>query len=314
VPVALSLLPVLVFLAGIELIDFYRLVRPLQVLAAIGIGCVAAVVCYALNGALAGAMSNSRDAWLRWGAPSGEEVTKALCVYLLLRSNRIGFLVDAGIAGFAIGSGFALIENLTDLADLSAAGVLTVATRGFGTAIMHGGATAMFAAIFVPRAAIAGTARASAFFPRLAPPVAIHVLYNQSFWPPVWQAAAAIVVLPVVLSEVLWRCEKTLEEWLGAKDADLLQMISTGASSSSRPARYLRLLESTFGPRMAGDMLCYVQVSVELSAQAGHDAEFPGGPSAETADLLVELAWLQTQIGRAGRLVLAPLLSGAARG
>jgi RsiW-degrading membrane proteinase PrsW (M82 family) len=32
-------------------------------------------------------------------------------IVLLIHANRIGFLVDAAIFGFAVGTGFALVEN-----------------------------------------------------------------------------------------------------------------------------------------------------------------------------------------------------------
>ncbi len=53
-------------------------------------------------------------------------------------------MVDAAISGFAVGAGFAVIENLTYIPALSAAGLLTAAVRGLGTAMMHGGTTAIF--------------------------------------------------------------------------------------------------------------------------------------------------------------------------
>ena len=58
-------------------------------------------------------------------------------------------LVDAAIFGFAIGSGFALVENLYYLASRPDAHVAVQIIRGFGTAIMHGGATAIFAIVSV---------------------------------------------------------------------------------------------------------------------------------------------------------------------
>ena len=42
-----------------------------------------------------------------------EEVAKALYIAWLLRSNRVGFMVDTAISGFAVGAGFAVLENLT---------------------------------------------------------------------------------------------------------------------------------------------------------------------------------------------------------
>ena len=43
---------------------------------------------------------------------SSRSSLKALIVVVLIRTHRIGFLVDAAILGFAVGTGFALVENL----------------------------------------------------------------------------------------------------------------------------------------------------------------------------------------------------------
>ena len=62
---------------------------------------------------------------------------------------RIGFLIDAAILGFAVGTGFATVENLYYLERVRDAGMGTWIVRGFGTALMHGGSTAIFAMMSV---------------------------------------------------------------------------------------------------------------------------------------------------------------------
>ena len=49
-------------------------------------------------------------------SPWIEESLKALLLVYLIRTRRVGMLVDAAIYGFAIGTGFALFENLYYLA------------------------------------------------------------------------------------------------------------------------------------------------------------------------------------------------------
>ena len=56
-------------------------------------------------------------------------------------------MVDTAISGFAVGAGFALIENLTYIPDLSSSGLVSSAIRGLGTAMMHGGTTAIFGTV-----------------------------------------------------------------------------------------------------------------------------------------------------------------------
>jgi hypothetical protein len=193
--------------------------------------------------------------------------------------------------------------------------------RGFGTAIMHSGTTAIFAVAAINRVEVSRSLRYATFVPGLALAILIHTLYNQFFLSPLASAAALLVLLPVVLSFIFWRSEKALEAWVGTKldkDMDLLRMISTGVISQSRPGVYLRSLESTFGPIILGDMLCYLQLSLELSAQAKgillcREMGLPEAPDPELPKRLQELAYLEKQIGRAGKYALAPLLGSSHR-
>jgi len=104
--------PVFVFLFALRLLDSYRLVSMRQVLRAIGYGCLAAGLCFAVDAAIF-AVTPSRARWHTvLGAPMVEEICKAAYVLVLIRRARVGFMVDAAICGFAVGAGFALIENL----------------------------------------------------------------------------------------------------------------------------------------------------------------------------------------------------------
>src|SRR4029450_12099079 len=81
----------------------------------------------------------------RYVAPVTEETAKALLIAVLISSARVGFLVDAAVQGFAVGTGFALVENLTYLRSLPDATVTLWIVRGLGTAVLQGATTAIFA-------------------------------------------------------------------------------------------------------------------------------------------------------------------------
>jgi hypothetical protein len=90
-------------------------------------------------------------------------------------------------------------------------------------------------------------------------------------------------------------------------------MIETDTFSQSPAGAYLRSLENTFPPEILGDMLCYLQLSAELSAHAKgellrRELGFPSAPDPEVPQQLKELAFLERTLGRAGKLALAPLL------
>jgi len=319
--VGASVFPVLIFLFALELIDTYKLLTLGRVLRSVGVGCVVAAICYGLNTGVYAAGFVSPAIWSRSGAPVIEEIAKALYVAWLLRSNRVGFMVDTAISGFAVGAGFAVLENLTYIPDISSSGLVASAIRGLGTAMMHGGATAIFGTISVNLSEIRGSRSPLTFLPGLALAIVIHELYNQPLWRPVIAAVVVLVILPIVITFIFWRSEQALEKWLGMKldkDIDLLQMIATGTFSKSPVGKYMRSLENTFTPVILGDMLSYLHLSLELSARAKGDLlrremGFPVTPDPELPSQFKELLFLESQIGRAGKMALAPLLGQSRR-
>jgi protease PrsW len=319
--VSASVLPVMIFLFALELIDTYKLLTLGRVLRSVGVGCAVAAVCYGLNTAVYAFGIVSPAVWARSGAPVIEEIAKAVYVAWLLRSNRVGFMVDTAISGFAVGAGFAILENLTYIPDLSASGLVGSAIRGLGTAMMHGGATAIFGTVSANLSEIRGSRSALIFVPGLAMAIVIHELYNQPYWRPVMAAVVVLVTLPIVITLIFWRSEKVLEKWLGIKldkDIDLLQMIATGTFGNSPVGKYMRSLENTFTPVILGDMLSYLHLSLELSARAKGDLlrremGFPVEPDPELPGQLKELKFLESQIGRAGKMALGPLLGQSRR-
>jgi RsiW-degrading membrane proteinase PrsW (M82 family) len=315
----LSLLPVLIFLFALELIDTYKLVRLRRVLQNIAAGCAVGVLCYVVN---TGASAEvDPGIWARFAAPVIEEVLKAMVVVVLIRAGKVGFMVDAAICGFAVGAGFALVENLFYLPIIGTAGIATAAVRGLGTATMHGGTTAIFGLVSVNQVEFSEGRGVRAYIPGLSIAMLIHLLYNQGFLRPVSAAALLLILLPVTFSFIFWRSEKVLERWMGTKldkDVDLLNMIATSTFSESHAGKYLRSLENSFAPVILGDLLCYLQLSLELSARAKgnllrREMGFPVSKDPELAGRLKELAYLEKQIGRAGKVALGPLLGMSRR-
>jgi hypothetical protein len=214
-----------------------------------------------------------------------------------------------------------VLENLTYIPDLSASGLIASAIRGMGTAMMHGGSTAIFGTVSANVSELRGSRSMVTFLPGLAMAIVIHVLYNQPWWRPVMAAVVILVTLPVVIAFIFWRSEKVLEKWLGMKldkDIDLLQMIATGKFGESHVGSYMRSLDNTFTPEILGDMLSYIHLSLDLSARAKGDLlrremGFPVTPDPELPGQLKELKFLESQIGRAGKMALGPLLGQSRR-
>ena len=137
------------FLAVLVYFDSYKLVSLRAVIGTILVGAAAAGASYLINVEAYGRLDLEFVTYSRYVSPLIEETIKALIIVVMIRMQRIAFLVDAAISGFAVGTGFAVVENLYYLALRPDAHLAVWIVRGFGTAIMHGGATAIFAIVSV---------------------------------------------------------------------------------------------------------------------------------------------------------------------
>jgi len=313
----LSILPVFTFLFGLQFIDSYKLVRLSRILMTVLAGCLIAAVCYALNTLAFMSLPARGHDYAVFGVPVLEEALKAAYVAFLIRTSRVGFMVDAAICGFAVGAGFSLVENSIYMRAYPEGSLLLWAVRGFGTAMMHGGTTSIFAIISSNISDRRSSHSWQVFVPGLALAIVIHSAYNDALLPPLPSTFAILVGLPILLSSIFILSEKSLRSWLGTKldkDIELMEMISTGRFSETRAGSYLRSLRSSFPPELVGDMLSLLYLSLELSARAKGDlmlreAGFSPAPDPSLPAKLKELTYLESNIGRAGRLALAPFLS-----
>jgi RsiW-degrading membrane proteinase PrsW (M82 family) len=312
----LGLLPVTCFLAALVWLDSYKLVRIRWVLAAIGLGCVAAAVSYPVNTAGIRLLQVDFISYTRYAAPVFEEGLKALIIVMLMRNNRVGFLVDAAIFGFAVGTGFAILENLFYLQLMPETRMSTWIVRGFGTALMHGGATAIFAVVSHTLVGQRVTLGAIAFLPGFAVAVITHSVFNHFFFSPILNTLAVLVTLPLLLVLIFQQSERSVADWLGSgfdADTELLHMINSGEFSSSKVGQYLHSLKEKFEGPIVGDILCYLRLHIELSIRAKgllmmRESGFVNKTGEETKAKLEEMKYLEKSIGATGKLAIKPFI------
>lgn len=321
VRLAISILPVFVFLFGLRFLDSYKLVNLRRILTAVFAGIAVAGVCYYINSLGFEIMPLKGRLYPIVGAPLLEESLKALYIAYLIRKSRIGFMVDAAIYGFAVGAGFALLENIVYVHTFQDSSLLLWTIRGFGTAMMHGGTTAIFGILATTLLARSAAHHWIVYVPGLMIAMVVHSLYNMALLPPLATTVSILIGLPVLMSLIFLQSEKSLQSWLGNKldkDMELMQMIATGRLVETKAGLYLRSLTNSFPPQIVGDMLCLLQISLELSAIAKGDlmrreAGFPVAPDPSLPAKFKELAFLEKSIGMAGKMALAPLLSRSSR-
>lgn len=321
VQVALALVPVILFLAALRALDSYKLVSLRTVFKALAAGALAAGLCYGINTVVFAQFPRYADGYARFGAPVVEELAKAAYWIFLIASARVAFMADSAICGFAIGAGFALIENIFYLHVLQGQGPAIWIVRGFGTAVMHGGVAAIGATVSAYLLDMRQWRGVLLFAPGLVAAMVLHSLFNQSVQAPMVSMAMAVVGVPLVLGGVLYLSERSLRNWLGGKmdrDIDVLSMIESSEFQKTRVGAYLMSLQGAFPPELRGDMLSLLQLTTELSIrakgelmlrEAGADPE----PDPEMDSLFAELTYLEKSIGRTGMLAVRPLLSQTPR-
>ncbi|HYY62307.1 MAG TPA: PrsW family glutamic-type intramembrane protease [Burkholderiales bacterium] len=316
---ALALLPVAAFLVVLVVLDSYKLVRLRAVLGVVLAGMLAAGVAYAVNGALLPYFKFAT--YTRYVAPFAEEALKALVIVALIRAHRIGFLVDAAIFGFAVGTGFAMVENLHYLALQPGSALGTWVVRGFGTALMHGGTAASFAVLALALVERAGRWSARALVPGYALAVLLHSAFNHLLFSPLHATLGIVFLLPLVLWAVFVRSEAALAEWLGRgfdEDAELLELINSGRLPDSPIGRYLQTLKARFHGPVVADMLCYLRLHTELALRAkgvllARENGFDVPLDETTREKFAELRFLEKSVGRTGLLALHPVLRAGRR-
>jgi protease PrsW len=313
--VAVALLPVLLFLGALVLMDSFKLARPRAIATAIVWGVLGALLAVAAQ-AIVGDVTALPSIWLdRIAGPVTEETAKAAFVAYLILRRRIGFPVDAAQLGFAVGTGFAVVENLEYLRVLSDAGFVVWVVRGLGAAMLHGTTTAVFAMMSHTAAERHRDRHVVIFAPGWLAAIALHAAFNLLPVSRLATTAVLLLVLPLIVLWVFARSERATREWVGAGlDLDLMlhDMFSSETLGYTRFGTYLQELRERFPGPVVADMLCLLRVELELSIQAkavliARDAgiTMPTHPDARSA--IAEIRYLRAAIGTTGLLALHPI-------
>jgi protease PrsW len=311
-----GLLPVVGFLICLFLLDSFKLVKLRSLLLCILWGILSAGLSYFVNTLLSDYFNLGFESLSRYFAPFIEEFLKFSILLIFIRKKLIGFIIDAAIYGFAIGTGFALIENLYYFFQLGEGfHPMLAIVRGFGTAIMHGGTISICAIIIIE-----GIHRSDhilrAAIPGITIAVFIHGIFNQFILNPMFQTLLILTLLPLTFYFIMDRNIKQLQNWLEiefSNEVDMLRMIRIGKFRDTKSGNYLASLRQHFPPEVVVDMYCLISLFLELSIKAKRNIMlrengFPPIIEPDLKDKLNELQQLRKQIGKAGEMALRPLV------
>ena len=312
-----SFIPVILFLILLISMDSFRLLRWPILTVCLLWGVVSASFSLLINNYLGHSLHVPFSLLSQLIAPFVEEGLKLLILLWLVFRHRIGFSIDAAIYGFAVGTGFALTENLVYLLELSTRepAFWVWMIRGFGTAVMHGGVTAIAAMILVNRLTI----KRNLVLPFvLAFMVAgiLHAFYNADFIPPKYDPFVMTLVVAAALVGLFRLSEKNLMRWLNMgmdSEVALLQMMRKGSFAQTTAGRYILSIKNQFPKTVVVDMLCYIELYLELSVKAKalmllKEQNLPLPMDPDIRAKLTEMEQLRKQLGPGAMLALKPIL------
>ena len=308
----LGLLPVIVFLAILIQLDAFKLVRFGFVLRLVAAGAGAALISYIVGRVIIEQFGVAADDFTRFLGPVLEEIMKALIVVILIRTYRIGFALDAIIAGFAIGAGFAILENYFYLRVIGDENAATWVVRGFGAAIMHGGATSIFAVLTILLTPQDRTGNILRVLIGIAAAIAVHVAFNHFRAYPVMSTVVTMSSLTLVLAFAVMRSQQSLDKLLEVDFPyyrQLLDELQTGALGKHPIGKTLASLKTRLAPSETAEIIEYVTLHTKLvlfgeeilAAQAkGDEIKI----SDATRDNLARFHYLDERLGSMVRLLL----------
>ncbi len=318
----IALAPVVLLLIVFDRLDAFNLINAWEIALLLAVGGGAAALSFIANLRVMDGFPIGFSAHSRYVSPVIEEILKAAPIIVLFARNRLGFKVDAAIAGFAVGAGFSVIENIWYLFLITDANVSAWLVRGFGTAIMHGSATAIFAIITheMTERQAASAATSYRFDPLLFVPgllvaMAIHSTFNHFPHQPLVIMALTLLLAPATIFLALIHSDRASQQWLSddrAVHQKMLADIRAGRFAETERGKAVAAITARLGGR-AGDARTYVELKTELilraeelihAAQAGQPAE----PADSDSEKFARLDALERRLGRSALAALAAAL------
>lgn len=324
--IAAALLPVVLYILAVYGLDNFSLISIKRLLLLVGSGMLAALACFGLFLLLDKVIPETVSNFLY---PVLEELVKALPLFYLARNKKIVFFIDSVICGAAVGGGFSILENLFYLLLGEPMNLGTTLFRGLEVALIHMGCSAIVAAglMFAVRMAERRRSRldikkkdvAMAVFLLLAA-LALHISHNTFHFNPFLQF---VIVFGSMAGLLVWTYEydgDMIHRWLDKgldKQMELMRNIREGKLDQTRTGEFLLSVKDSFPPEVFFDVICFVQLNIELSVAAKsrfmmHEAGLALPLEKEQAETLIaqyaEYQELGNRLGKSAKITIAPVV------
>ena len=321
-----ALLPVLVYIFVVYKLDNFSLMSVKRLLLLVVFGMLAALVCFGIFLLTDRFMSERVSDFVY---PVIEEAVKAVPLLILARRKKMVFFIDSVICGATVGGGFSILENIFYLLMGDALALGTVLFRGLEVAVIHMGCSAivaaglMFAVRLVERVKSGLPVKRNdvlmAVFLLIAAP-ALHVAHNALHFNPIMQF---VVVFGAMAGLLVWTYQydgDMIHRWLDRgldKQVGLMRSIREGQLGETKTGQFLLSVKESFPPDVFFDVICFVQLNVELSVaaksrfmmrEAGMDLPLTDAQKELYLSQYAEYQSLEQRLGKSAKMTIAPVV------
>ena len=323
-----ALLPVVIYIIVVYQIDNFSLISVKRLLLLILCGMLTALACFALFQLTGKIIPESQSDSVN---PIIEEMVKGIPLLWLAARKKIVFFIDSVICGAAVGGGFSILENIFYLLLGDEMGIGTVLFRGLEVALVHMGCSALVAAGLMlivrmieysrSRSVVKKSDIAMSVFLLSEAPV-LHLFHNTFHFVPLVQFVFVIGTLGGLLVWTYFYDVEMIHSWIDTgldKQLDLLASIKTGRLDDTPTGKFLESVKDAFPPKDFFDIICYVQLHVELSVasrsrvmlrETGLEDNLPLSDEMKEQIIsqYIEYKILEKRLGNAARMTIAPIV------
>ena len=322
---AVALFPVVLYIFVVYTLDNFSLVGIRDLVLLVGTGLLAAAACFGLFRLTDPFVSERVSDYLY---PILEEAVKALPLWWLARRKKIAFFIDSVICGAAVGGGFSILENVLYLL-MGNLGIGTALFRGLEVALIHMGCSAIVAValMFTVRLLERRHARLpvkksditmSLFLFFVA--AILHILHNYLHPDPLLQFVVVFGSLGGLLVWVYQYDGDMIHRWLDRgldKQVALMMDIQQGHLGETKTGQFLLSIKENFPAEVYFDIICYVELYIELAVaaksrfmtrEAGLDEPLDEAARSRYREQYAEFKDLEKALGKSARMTVAPVV------
>jgi hypothetical protein len=322
---AVALFPVVLYIFVVYTLDNFSLVGIRDLMLLVGAGLLAAAACFGLFRLTDPFVSERVSDYLY---PILEEAVKALPLWWLARRKKIAFFIDSVICGAAVGGGFSILENVLYLL-MGNLGIGTALFRGLEVALIHMGCSAIVAValMFTVRLLERRHARLpvkksditmSLFLFFVA--AILHILHNYLHPDPLLQFVVVFGSLGGLLVWVYQYDGDMIHRWLDRgldKQVALMMDIQQGLLGETKTGQFLLSVKENFPAEVYFDIICYVQLYIELAVaaksrfmtrEAGLDEPLDEATRNRYLEQYAEFKNLEKALGQSAKMTVAPVV------